>query len=167
MKGILASFSLLVLFAFGACKKPVFEPSLNYVPPLVLSTSIYDSLPANAIQTLNLGNITGVQIKHHNGEYSNYFEYDADKALLLKVMATLPIAINARVADTRCYEISFEDFETFQGLLQPGEFQNAMSFWEADRSDLQVYQCIKPPFRHIIQMSKNSKRILHRIEFMG
>src|SRR6187551_767845 len=106
MKGILASFSLLVLFAFGACKKPVFEPSLNYVPPLVLATSIYDSLPANAIETLKLGNITGVQIKHHNGQYSNYFEYDADKVVLLKVMAALPIGIHARVADTRCYEIS-------------------------------------------------------------
>ena len=167
MKGILLSIPLVTLFAWGACKKPVFEPSLNYIPPLVLSTSIHDSLPAGAIKALNLDNITGLQIRHHNGQYSNYFEYEADKALLLKLMDALPISLNATIADTRCYQISIEDFNVVRRGLQPDEFQNTTSFWQAGETDVEVFQCIKPPYRHLIQITKNSNRIIHRVEFTG
>jgi hypothetical protein len=161
------AFTLLLLFALGACRKPVFEPSLNYIPPLVLSVSISDSLPAKAVQDLKLDHIKGIQIKHYSGLYSNYFEYEADKVLMLNTISALPFSIYAAAADSTCYQIPFETIEMMQQNLPEGEFENTAFFWNSNREDVEVYQCLKPPYRHIIQIPKNSNRILHRIEFTG
>jgi len=157
----------VLLFILGACRKPVVESSLNYIPPLVFSTSIYDSLPASAVDALKLGNITGLKIQHHDGRYANYFEYEADKDLLLNTISSLPFSMNVVVADTTCYRIPFEALEMIRQNLQGGELQNTAFFWNSNRSDVEVYECLKPPYRHIIQIPKNSNRILHRVEFTG
>jgi hypothetical protein len=164
---ILFTIPLLVVLALGACKKPVLEIPLNFIPPLVLSTSIHDSLPPAAIKVLKLDGVSGLKVKHHNGMYASYFEYEADKNLLLNTISTLPFSMDANKADTRCHLISPEQIDVMQQGLLPGEFENTTFFWNADRSHLKVYECIKPPYRHTIQMSENSNRILHRIELLG
>ena len=164
---ILFTSPLLVVLALGACKKPVLEIPLDFIPPLVLSTSIQDSLPPAAIKVLNLGGVSGLKIKHHNGMYASYFEYEADKNLLLNTISTLPFSMDANKADTSCHLISTEQIDVMQQDLLPGEFENTPFFWNVDRSHLKVYECIKPPYRHTIQMSENSNRILHRIELIG
>ena len=157
---------LLLLLTLGACKKPVLEIPLAFIPPLVLSTSIQDSLPPAAVRVLGLGGVSGLKIKHHNGMYASYFEYEADKNLLLSTISTLPFSMNANKADTRCHLISLDQIAVMRQDLLPGELENTTFFWDVDRSHLKVYECVKPPYRHTIQMSENSNRILHRIELL-
>ena len=164
---ILLTVPIVFLFALCACKKPVMEVSLDYVPPLILSTSIYDSLPAKAVNTLQLEHVNGVKIKHYDGSYTNYFEYDADKNLLLQTISSLPIPINAEIADVSCQRISFQEIDMMRKGLRVEEFESTASFWNAAGTDVEIYQCLKPPYRHIIRVSKNSNRILHRVEFTG
>ena len=164
---IFFTIPLLVLLALGACKKPVLEIPLDFIPPLVLSTSIQDSLPPAAIKVLKLDGVSGLKIKHHNGMYASYFEYETDKNLLLNTISTLPFSMDANKADTRCHLISSEQIDVMRQDLLPGEFENTTFFWDVDRSHLKVYECIKPPYRHTIQMSENSNQILHRIELLG
>jgi hypothetical protein len=164
---ILFTIPLLILLALGACKKPVLEIPLDYIPPLVLSTSIQDSLPAAAIKVLKLDGVSGLKIKHHNGMYASYFEYEADKNLLVNTISNLPFSMDAAKADTRCHPISLQQIDVIRQNLLPGELENTTFFWNVDRSHLKVFECIKPPYRHTIQMSENSNRILHRIELLG
>ena len=164
---ILFTIPLVFCLALGACKKPVLEIPLNFIPPLVLSTSIQDSLPATAIKVLKLDGVSGLKIKHHNGMYASYFEYEADKELLLNTISSLPFSMDATKADTRCHLISLQQIDILRQNLLPGEFENTTFFWNVDRSHMKVFECIKPPYRHTIQMSENSNRILHRIELLG
>ena len=137
---ILFTIPLLVMIASGACKKPVLEIPLDFIPPLVLSTSIQDSLPPAAIKVLKLDGVSGLKIKHHNGMYASYFEYEADKNLLLNTISTLPFSMDANKADTRCHSISLEQIDVIQQNLLPGEFENTTFFWNVDRSRLKVYE---------------------------
>jgi hypothetical protein len=164
---ILLSIPLVILLALGACKKPVMEVPLGFVPPLVLATSIQDSLPLNAVKVLSLEGVSGLKIQHYNGLYTSYFEYEADKNLLLNTISALPFRMDDKKADTRCHLISRGDLEDIKQNLQPQELENSSFFWNADPSDLKVFECVKPPFRHTIQMKRNSNRILHRIELLG
>jgi hypothetical protein len=164
---IIFTIPLLILLASGACKKPVLEIPLVSIPPLVLTTSIQDSLPPAAIKVLKLDGVSGLKIKHHNGMYASYFEYEADQNLLLDTISTLPFSMNANKADTRCHFISPEQIDVMRQDLLPGEFENTTFFWDVNRSHLKIFECIKPPYRHTIQMSENSNRILHRIELLG
>ena len=164
MTRILITIPFAILFVLGACKKPVLEVPLTFVPPLVLSTSIHDSLPSAAIDTLKLEGLSGLKIKHHNGLYASYFEYEADKDLLLRTIAGLPFRMDATRADTRCHFISVEEFETVRQNLQPQEFENTTFFWNTDQSKINVFECIKPPYKHILLIESGSNHILHRIE---
>ena len=159
--------TLVLLFALGACRKPVFESPLADIPPLVLTTPISDSLPIKAIEALKLGSVQGIKIKHHNGSYSNYFEYQAEQTQLLNIISALPFSMDARAADSTCNQVSFELIEGVRRNLSGVELENTAFFWNSDRDDVAVYQCLKPPYLHIIQIHKASKRVLHRIEFVG
>ena len=167
MKAFSALPLILFLMALGACKKPVLEVREKSIPPLILSTSIHDSLPLTAVNALQLSDVVGIKIKHHTGLYSNYFEYRADRDLLLETLSELPFVMQGTVADTQCHPISFEEMARIQEDLTTIEIENTSFFWTADASSIDVFECIKPPFRHTILVTKNSNRILHRIEFLG
>ena len=119
---------LLLLLTLGACKKPVLEIPLAFIPPLVLSTSIQDSLPPAAVRVLGLGGVSGLKIKHHNGMYASYFEYEADKNLLLSTISTLPFSMDANKADTRCHLISLDQIAVMRQDVLPGELENTTFF---------------------------------------
>ncbi len=155
---------LLVLFAFGACKKPVLEVSNESIPPLVLTTSIQDSLPAMAVNALQLNGLTGIKLKYHTGLYTTYFEYHADKNLLLETLSSLPFSLNAAVADTTCGPISLQEMERLRQSIST--YEADYSFWKIDQQNVEVYECIKPPFRHLIQVT-HTNQVFHRIEFLG
>jgi hypothetical protein len=167
MKVVLPFALLVLLIASGACKKPVLEITEKVVPPLVLSTSIQDSLPHKAVQALDLSHVVGLKVKYASGLYSDYFEYDADRNLLLVTIAELPFTIQGVVADTRCHPLSFEEMMVHKQNLSPTEISSAEFFWTTDPTSIDVFECIKPPFRHTLQVGRNSNRILHRIEFLG
>jgi hypothetical protein len=164
---LLFAIPLVMVLALGACKKPVLEVPLDFIPPLVLSTSIQDSLPSAVVKTLKLEGVSGLKIKHYNGMYASYFEYEADKNLLMNTISALPFSMNAAKADTRCHPVSFQQIEVMREQLLPGELENTTFFWEPDQSQLKIFECIKPPYKHTIMMKENSNRILHRIELLG
>src|SRR5688572_22896824 len=118
---ILFTVPIVLLLALGACKKPVLEVSSNFVPPLVLSTSIQDSLPSGAVTVLKLEGVSGLKIKHYNGMYASYFEYEADKNLLLNTISALPFRMDATKADAQCHLISFQELDVIRQNLQPYE----------------------------------------------
>jgi hypothetical protein len=166
MKGVPLLSCLLALLALGACKKPVLEITDKTVPPLVLSASIRDSLPQTVVKALQLDNVTGVKIQYYNGLHATYFEYQADKDLLLQLLSALPFPAAAHKADTRCHGLSAHELKILQRKISPVETEVAASFWNTDVPTLEIFECIKPPYRHTIQVT-NDNRILHRVEFLG
>lgn len=167
MRVVLPFAWLALLITSGACKKPVLEITEKVVPPLVLSTSIQDSLPHKAVQALHLSHVVGLKVKYASGLYTDYFEYDADRNQLLATIAELPFTIQGVVADTRCHPLSFEEMIIQKQNLSPTEVSSAEFFWITDPTSVELFECVKPPFRHTLQVVKNSNRILHRIEFLG
>ncbi len=158
---------LLGLFALGACKKPVLEGKLDYVPPLVLSTSIHDSLPSKVVKTLKLDGLTGLKYKYVTGLYSSYFEYQADPALLLETLSALPFSMHGDMADTHCHAATFQEFDLSRQKLTLAEYESESFFWDIDRAEVELFECRKPPFLHTIQITKRTNRIFHRIQFIG
>ena len=158
---------LLGLFALGACKKPVLEVKLDYIPPLVLSTSVQDSLPAKVVKNLKLDGLTGLRYKYVTGLYSSYFEYYADPTLLFETLSDLPFSINGGMADTRCQPTTFHEFDLLRQNLTLAEYESESFFWDMDRSEVEIFECLKPPFRHTILVTKRTNRIFHRVQFLG
>ena len=134
---------------------------------MVLYTSILDSLPVEAAKSLKIDKVTGIKIKQYDGSYANYFEYNADKELLLTTLSSLPFALNVVVADTTCYRLDSKELALIRQQIASSEYNAATAFWNTDFTNVEVYECLKPPYRHTVQISKNSNRIFHRIEFVG
>lgn len=167
MKGSFGVIGLLFLFALGGCKKPVIDVNDNVIPPLVLSTSIYDSLPQKTVQALNLGDITGLKFKYTTGLYANYFAYEADPQAVLNAISELPFQLSGSLADTLCHKITFNEIRALQQNISRTELERTSFFWNTDPVTMAMFECIKPPYRHTLLLTKNSDRILHRIEFIG
>jgi hypothetical protein len=151
----------------GACKKPILEGKLDYIPPLVLSTSVHDSLPAKIVKNLKLDGLTGLRYKYVTGLYSSYFEYYADPTFLFETLSELPFSMNSGMADTRCQPTTFHEFDLLRQNLTLAEYESESFFWDVDRSDVEIFECLKPPFLHTIQVTKKTNRIFHRIQFLG
>jgi hypothetical protein len=167
MRIVLGFLLPLFLILAGSCKKPILEIHEGTIPPLVLATSIHDSLPEKTIRDLKLEGITGIKIQYYSGVYSKYFEYVADKTVVLDAISELPFPMNANRSDTRCRPIPFQDLNFIQKTISPVELQSASDFWSPERSKEEVFECIKPPFRHIIITAPNSLLVRHRIELLA
>ena len=166
MKILFALFIPIFLITLGACKKPVLEITDGSVPPLVLMTAIEDSLPAKTISALELSGITGVKIQYYSGLHNSYFEYDAKKHVVLDAISALPFPMDSNISDTRCRQISFQDLTSVGKKISATEDQSTRDFWDAGEKKYQRFECIKSPYRHILQFENGSDRVLHRIELM-
>lgn len=166
MKILYGLFIPIFLLVLGACKKPVLEITDGSVPPLVLMTAIEDSLPAKTISALNLGGLTGLKIQYYSGLHNSYFEYDANKDLVLDAISALPFPMNSGISDVRCRQISFRTFNSVRRNISVTEVEGTNGFWNTDESGYQRFECIKPPYKHILQMENGSDHILHRIELL-
>jgi hypothetical protein len=136
------------------------------IPPLILTTSIDDSLPAEMIKVLKLEGITGVKVQHYSGTFSSYFEYKADKSILLNAISELPFPMDSNISDTRCRKISFEALTALQKSISTLEVESAPGFWSSGPSQYEIFECIKAPFRHIVQIEAGTRQIRHRIELL-
>jgi hypothetical protein len=54
-----------------------------------------------------------------------------------------------------------------QKNISPVELQSASAFWSTDASKDEIFECIKPPFRHTIRIARNGGQIRHRIELLA
>jgi hypothetical protein len=166
MKIVYGLFIPIFLLTLGACKKPVLEITDGSVPPMVLMTAIEDSLPAKTITALNLHGLTGLKIQYYSGLHNSYFEYDANKDLLLDAISALPFPMNAGISDTRCRQISFRTFHSVRKNISATETESTIDFWNTADSEYQRFECVKPPYRHILQIENGTDHILHRIELL-
>lgn len=169
MKGLVIVIPLLLLFTF-ACKKPaasIHEDAFADIPPLILRTSLKDTLTKKALTTLQLNDAEGVKIKYHNGNYASYFTYEADRDALLQAISSLPFPRYVIKADTVCHAISFRDIALLRQAVTDAEHEAASFFWDVDATEYDVYECLKPPMRHTLLVSKNSKQVLHRAEYIA
>jgi hypothetical protein len=132
-------------------------------PPLILATSLKDSVSQNAIVTLGLDNVPGVKFKYRNGSFASYFSYRANKQDLLRAMALLPVQIGSHVADTTYRQIAFSDLHKIRNDAHGVEIENAASFWQTSEDNFEAFECLKPPFRHVILVSKSSDQVFHRV----
>jgi hypothetical protein len=162
MKASLQLFSLILLFALGSCKKPVLEVASKTIPPLILATTISDSLPTETIATLGLENTTGLKMMYRSGLYVSYFRYHADKSTVLQTLAGLPFTPQSHIADTLCRRISPAD------LSRPWDDLSTEdpSMYVPDLNDhvIEIFECNKPPFRHTVITRTDSNEIFHRVE---
>jgi hypothetical protein len=159
---------IAVPMILGACKKPRLEEELDYIPPLVLATSLEDSLPSKAIKALNVPNTIGTKILYHNGLYASYFEYESDPNAVIETVSQLPFPISSNIpADTLCRPISPRDIETMMKLISAEEKESTANFWTSYKNKYDAFECIKGHFRHTLLVNRSSNRILHRIEFLG
>jgi hypothetical protein len=166
MKIIYGLLLPLFLLTAGACKKPVLEVTDGTIPPLVLATAIEDSLPTKTIAALHLEGIRGLKLQYYSGLHTSYFEYEADKDILLDTISSLPFPMNSNVSDTRCRLVSFQALSTMKKNISVTEIENAARFWNTAESRYQIFECIKPPFKHTLQVEGGSRHILHRIELL-
>lgn len=165
MKKYIGFAAMLLIFSLGCCKKPVLEVTTNTVPPMILATSVEDSLPESAVEALDVKGVTGLKVQYYSGLHTSYFEYEADKYLVLKTISELPFLQSASIADTLCREIPamqlgppWEDLSAAKSDFSMPDLQNEAT---------QIFECLKPPYRHTIVLNKNSNHIYHRIEFLG
>lgn len=133
-------------------------------PPLVVYTSLSDTLTPEALRSLGIDDVTGIKLKSINGLYACYFQYHAEAKKLLDTFAGLPFHRSAVVADTVCRKVPFYAFESWRKNITAAELQSAPDFWFASPEEFEVYECIKPPMRHQILISKTDNRVMHRAE---
>lgn len=154
-----------------SCKKPVYlnhaEGSDGGIPPLATAVSLRDTLPSTMVQALHLEHVSGIKVQYADGHAAYYFEYEAEHELLLTLLAQMPFAKDATVADTYCRELSPMAMRATHDALSPEELHHGTSFWEALSPDIDVYECLKAPRKHIVLLSKTSNRVFHRVELTG
>jgi hypothetical protein len=160
----------LVLFSLASCKRE--DPygsrtTHDLLPPLVVRTALADTLPERAIRNLGLENVQGIKVKYATGRYTSYFDYEADRRILLDTIGTLPFYTNARVADTLCRRIPNESIELMKSFVSAEEQETGNMFWDADVDEFDVYECFKAPFKHTLLIARGTSRVIHRIEYTG
>ena len=177
MRKILYLFPVLLLASILACEnhpeassRPYPVDSTDYAfrttTAAIFQAPITDTLPPKAVQALSLSHVNGIQVKYLSGKDVYYFAYPADKKTLLRTIANLPFSKYSIVADTLCRKSSHHALTFLQEEISPTEYKNSRSFWEADKEEFEVYECIKSPMRHTLLVSKKSGQVFHRIELV-
>jgi len=159
---------LLIVSAF-ACKKPAptgYDPA-QYNEPIIFLTSLRDSIPTQKLIKLNLEKIEGIKVKYPSGLYSSYFEYESDHRELIRTIGSLPFPMTAQLADTTCHVIPYAYLTMAGKNLPETELASAATFWSANPGEYTPYECIKGEFKHTLLISNNSRKVLHRVQFIG
>lgn len=139
------------------------EESESILPHLVLATSLRDSLPDVVVDGLNLGSVEGTKIKYHNGLFASYYHYSTDRRKLLNALTLMPVPIRDKIADTSYRMISLGELEELNNTLPLTEFSCDEGFWSAPTEQFDVIESIKPPYRHILLLSKSDHTVFHRV----
>ncbi|MBT1706263.1 hypothetical protein [Chryseosolibacter indicus] len=169
-----SAFALYVFLTIAllACKKPALTDSLfqdngdakNSI--VVFHTSLADTLPEETTKALNVGNVTGIKVLDLQGRDVRYFHYKANKKVLLEALAKSPFNRNALLADTLCREISREELVRFKRSIADPELHAGAFFWNKVSQNVEIYESVKPPLKHLLIIDKSSRDIHHRIEFI-
>jgi hypothetical protein len=137
-----------------------------YRSPAFKHISLYDTLPKRAVDYLSAVEINGVRATYPSGKHTSYFEYEADPMRVLFAVQSVPFAMNEG-GDTLCRDMNQTFTLSGHRVLSREEKSKSSFFWDIDPDDFVYYECLKGVQRHTILISKNSNRILHRIEVLA
>lgn len=173
MMNIKYVFPFLLGLAIVACKKPPDPVSITDIPQnekdgfIVFRTSLADSLSAKAMETLNVGKVTGIKIKYLSGHERQYFVYDADERSVIRALSQLKFTPYGKYSDTICRKINPGELTTMKQSISTAEYENSSFFWDVDAEKFDLYECIKSPYKHTLLVDPKSNRVLHRIELIA
>ena len=171
MKQLLYFVPLLFISAFFSCQSPE-QKHLSYeqaenAPPLVVYTSLDDTLPKKSMECLHLPHrVLGTKVKYMTGHDASYFEYEADGDDVLSVIGNLPFSMDAVRADTTCLRMDKRHLDLIREKISAEEYENAPAFWNAG-DEFEIYACTKYPYMHTVLINRKSNQVLHRIEHRG
>lgn len=142
----------------------ITQPEIYFGPP-VSEASVQQEFfqdASFAIQELN-----GVRIiDQETGKPTYYFEYIANKQDTLRRISALPFRRDNRKSSLSCELMNASINPLENSELTDEERSIASFFWEAEAEEFTFYECYKSPVKHTLLLSKNSDRILHKVEFV-
>lgn len=169
MKSALFLYGFFIV-SLVACKKPVAE-AIN--EPLKLSEhsatfyiSLADTLPQKTSEALQLGDVTGIKLTTLSGHDIRYFHYRSNSQDVLKALSNSPFTRTAIYADTLCRKVEYTYVEGLRATLPYAERDASSFFWNNVSADLEYYESVKPPLKHLIIINKSSNDIYHRVELI-
>jgi hypothetical protein len=152
--------AFIVYTSLGITKGGIVDTSSTYVS----DSSVRESILGFSIEDLH--EIQGVQISKAD-KISYYFEYEADHTQVLNVIASMPFRMDNNRSSTQCGLMSSESnpLLAYKEVSQT-EFEASTFFWKAKPEEYIFYECVRSPMKHTMLVSKNSNRILHRVELI-
>ena len=164
---------LLIVSAF-CCNSPEekeFKGDVsqkNWAPePAIFYTSLADSLSQKAMITLQLGEVTGIKVKYLDGHENRYFKYIAEKQSVIRAISQLPFTKYSDLSDTHCRRIPYQELMRSRPTISATEYEHSTFFWDAAPETIEVYECIKSPFKHTLLIDPKSNHVMHRVELVG
>lgn len=136
-------------------------------PPLVTTTALADSIPGHILDSIGLADVTGIRLTFPSRPAVNYFTYKCNKHTLKVALSRIPFPISRGMADVSYRLMGFEELAKMKEQVPTSEPENAPAFWSGNEEDYEAVECLKPPFRHIILMSRKSDEVMHRVERLG
>jgi hypothetical protein len=163
MKSGVIFLSGLICLLLGCSKPPKSVPiDLDASVPVYFSTSLADTLPASTFKKLRVKNVAGVKINDIHGTDIRYFEYAAKREDLLAALTESPFSIEADLSDTVCRKLTADELQRALSYFRRSETQYSSVFSCAN--ECEVYECIKPPLRHLVRVNRSTNKIYHRTE---
>ena len=149
----------------------VFAAFVIYLPSDPQSKSglsmSYASVQADIFNQIgNIHEIHGVKIMDYDRQrVEYYFEYEATEVDTLKMVASLPFAIDDHASNVAPIRMESATNPLAVNPIFTAEILDAISFFSnANAEDFTFYECVKSPMKHTILVSKTSSRILHKVE---
>ncbi len=144
------------------------NPKANTDPDLVYGIT-YASIQTDILQPSiidGMKEIHGVKITFADpGKVAYFFEYEANAQDTLKVVGSLPFAIDNNASSLACTLLESKSNPLEADETLPEQVREATAFfWNSKASDFTFYECIKSPLKHTLLISKTSSRILHKVE---
>ena len=169
MKRFVSLLPLLFIYAFFACQgtkeKQIKYEQAEQAPPLVITTSLDDTLPEKAVHSLNLQErVLGTKVKYMTGIQASYFEYEADADQVLTMISRLPFSVYALQADTTCLRMDRRHLDLIKQRISAVEYESAPAFWGAG-DEFEIHACNKYPYLHTVLIDLKSNKVLHRVLF--
>jgi hypothetical protein len=158
----LATMLFATLVIFLPQRRTTGEAELYYGPP-ISHASVQHEIFGNT--GVPLQQLNGVKIFNADtGRFTYYFEYIANKQDTLRRIAALPF-----LKDNRRTSLSYQLLDSFENPLDGSklskeEYEASSFYWDARGEEFTFYECYRSPMKHTILLSKNSDRVLHKVE---
>jgi hypothetical protein len=130
----------------------------------VTTASLSDSIPGQVLESLGLTGVSGIRVNFRGRPAVDYFSYRCDKNKLLLSLSKIPFAISHSAADATYRQLGVDDLLRLRQDIPTSELSGAPGFWTARSEEFDIVECLKPPFRHTLLISKTGNEVLHRIE---